>query len=122
MRTTTLADYLISFYETDTVDNQGAQCQHCQEIGALITHNVSYAGCVTGAIMSVECCGGCASRIIRANADETYQVIVFWVPFSNVLRDIDVPFSPAWLATYELDIVDDRMNSIDDTRPHPDGE
>jgi hypothetical protein len=121
MRTTTLADYRVTFYETDTIDNQGAQCAHCQEIGALITHNVSYRGCVTGVTMSAECCAGCVARIICANADETYTVRVFWVPFCDVLRDVEVPFSAAWLAVTFLDVTDDRMNSIDDMRPHPDG-
>ena len=102
---TTLADYAVTFAEVGRVDNQGAQCDICMEIGALVTHNVDYVSNLDGDPMTLDCCAACVESIVRTCADVTHAVIITWVSMFVVLRELDEPFSPAWLVATGLDVL-----------------
>jgi len=104
---TNLMGYAVTFAEVDRVDNQGAQCATCQEIGALVTHNIDFTSSVNGLPMTLDSCAACVGLTIRTCADVTRAVIVTWVSMFVVLRELDEPFSPAWLAATGLDVLDE---------------
>jgi hypothetical protein len=52
------------------VDNQGEDCHHCEEIGAVVAVNLYWVDFATGRDGIESCCLGCARTLSRRLSDD----------------------------------------------------
>ena len=67
-RVAELRSYTVRMAVVDTVDNQGAQCEYCADVDALVGANV-YVVDYENQIHCADCCLGCIVYVIDGHID-----------------------------------------------------